>query len=85
MHRNLPGRVLGGVCAALSVQFGWDPTLVRVLLVVSVGVTGGMGLWAYALIWFMTPFEAAAKAPATRLVDWASGLFSRQTVPSSQA
>ena len=83
MHRNLPGRVLGGVCAALSLQLGWDPVLIRVLLVVSIVATGALTLWAYALVWFLTPFDVQGKAPATRLIDWLSNLFSKPSVPSS--
>ena len=83
MHRNLPGRVISGVCAALSLQFGWDPMLVRVLLVTSAALTGGMVLWAYALIWFLTPFEVRGKAPATRLFDWLTNLFSKSTETST--
>ena len=85
MHRNLQGRVLGGVCAALSLQFGWDPVLIRVLAVMSIVVTGALTLWAYALVWFLTPFDVHGKAPATRLVDWLSNLFSRQSVTSTRA
>lgn len=84
MHRNVPGRVLGGVCAALSLQFGWDPVVIRVLLVVSIVATGFLTLWAYALVWFLTPYEAMGKAPATNLVDGLSNLFSRDSVPSSE-
>ena len=85
MHRNLPGRVLGGVCAALSLQFGWDPVLIRVLVVVSVVATGALSLWAYALVWFLTPFDVQGKAPATRLFEALSSLFGKDRVPSSQA
>ena len=84
MHRNISGRVLGGVCAALSLQFGWDPVLIRVLLVTSIVVTGAMTLWAYALIWFLTPFEAQGKAPATKLIDGLSNLFSKNSAPPSE-
>ena len=85
MHRNIPGRVLGGVCAALSIQTGWDPVLVRVLAVVSMALTGSVTFWAYALIWFLTPFDVGTRAPATRLVDWLGNLFGRPSLPSSQA
>lgn len=83
MYRAQPGRVLGGVCAAISLQWGWDPVLVRVLMVVSIVATGFLSLWAYALIWFLTPFEPAGKPPATKLIDGLSNLFSRDGVPSS--
>ena len=83
MYREVPGRVLGGVCAAMSLQWGWDPVLIRVLMVVSIVATGFLSLWAYALIWFLTPFEPAGRAPATKLIDGVSNLFGRDGVPSS--
>ncbi len=86
MHRNVPGRLVGGVCAALAMQFGWDPTVIRVLMVTSVVVTGAMTFWAYLLVWFMTPFDSHGKAPATHLVDWVSNLFGRpSSLPSTRA
>ena len=83
MHRNLPGRVIGGVCAALSLQFGWDPMLIRVLLVAGSAISGGLVLWAYGLTWFLTPFDAHGKAPATRIFDWLSNLFARPSTTST--
>lgn len=84
MHRNHPGRVLGGVCAALALQFGWDPTILRVLLVLTIGVSGTLTLWAYALLWFLTPFEASSRAPATKLVDGLGNLFNKERIPTPQ-
>ncbi len=84
MHRNLPGRVLGGVCAALALQFGWDPMLIRVLLAVSVVATGSLTLWIYAFVWFLTPFDMKGKAPATRFIDWLTTLFSKSSVPVAE-
>lgn len=83
MYREQPGRVLGGVCAALSLQLGWDPVLIRVLFVVSIVATGFLSLWAYALIWFLTPYEPAGRPPATKLIDGISNLFGRDGVSSS--
>jgi phage shock protein PspC (stress-responsive transcriptional regulator) len=85
MHRGVPGRVMGGVCAALSLQLGWDPVLIRVLLVSSIALTGGLALWVYGLVWFLTPFETLGRAPATRLADALSNLFGRSPAPSTPA
>ena len=71
------------VHASLSLQLGWDPVLIRVLFVVSIVATGFLSIWAYALIWFLTPFEPAGRAPATKLIDGVSNLFGRDGVPSS--
>jgi phage shock protein PspC (stress-responsive transcriptional regulator) len=75
LFRGVPGRLVGGVCAALAQHFGWDLTVMRVVLVASLAITGGMGLWVYAGLWLMTPFTVNGQAPATRFVDWLGRVF----------
>jgi phage shock protein PspC (stress-responsive transcriptional regulator) len=75
LSRDVPGRLVGGVAAALSLHLGWDVTLVRVLFVASLAVTGGMSLWGYGLLWVLTPFEAQGRSPAVRVMDWIGRLF----------
>jgi phage shock protein PspC (stress-responsive transcriptional regulator) len=77
MHRGLPGRVLGGVCAALSLQLGWDPVLVRVAFVLSLAFSAGLTFWAYALLWVMTPLEADGVTPLAQAVEWVKSVFTR--------
>ena len=77
MHRNVPGRVAGGVCAALSLQLGWDAVFVRVLFILSLAVTGGAAFWAYALLWVLTPFDADGSTPAKQSAEWVKGVFTR--------
>jgi phage shock protein PspC (stress-responsive transcriptional regulator) len=67
---------MGGVCAALALHFNWDVTVMRVVLMCSVLFTGGLGAWAYAALWVMTPFDREDRAPALRFVDWLGRLFS---------
>jgi phage shock protein PspC (stress-responsive transcriptional regulator) len=76
LYRDVPGRLVGGVCAALALHFNWDVTVMRVVLVASVAVTGGLLAWVYLVLWLMTPFEAGGRAPAHRLVEWVQRLFS---------
>ena len=77
MHRGLPGRVAGGVCAALSLQLGVDPVLVRVLFVLSLALSAGVAFWGYALLWVLTPYEPEGQTPLKREVDWVKGVFTR--------
>jgi phage shock protein PspC (stress-responsive transcriptional regulator) len=77
MHRGVPGRVAGGVCAAISLQLGWDAVLVRVLFVLSLAITGGLTFWGYALLWALTPLEPEGKAPISQAAEWVKGIFSR--------
>ncbi|MEW5738818.1 MAG: PspC domain-containing protein [Myxococcota bacterium] len=85
LYRNVPGRLAGGVCAAMALHFNWDVTLMRVLFVASLAVTGGLVLWVYGLLWFLTPFEARGRSPASRVVDAVSQLFARPTTPQPEA
>ncbi|ESK65802.1 PspC domain protein [Abiotrophia defectiva ATCC 49176] len=43
-----------GVCAGIADYFGIDPTLVRVVWVIS-GLLGGVGLFGYLIAAFIMP------------------------------
>ena len=49
-----------GVCAGLAKYFNVDPTLVRVLWIISVFALG-TGVFAYAVCWFVMPEEGATQ------------------------
>lgn len=48
--------MLGGVAAGLGDYFAVDPTLVRIIFVVSLFL-GGAGVLAYIILWIITPEE----------------------------
>jgi phage shock protein PspC (stress-responsive transcriptional regulator) len=50
------GRIVGGVCAAVARRFGFSPTGVRVLFLVSMLLPGPQIL-AYAVLWIVIPSE----------------------------
>jgi len=79
LHRDVPGKAIGGVCAALSQHFNVDLTLLRVLFIASIAFTGGLVFWVYFATWLMTPFEANGRSPATKAIDWLGNLFSPRT------
>lgn len=85
MHRGVPGRVLGGVCAALSLQLGWDAVLIRVIFVLSLAFSAGLTFWGYALLWVMTPLDSDGKPPLNQGVDWLKNLFSKADVVEAPA
>ena len=70
LTRNSHDRMIGGVCAGIAGRFGLDPTLVRLLFVVSFALPGP-GLLAYLLMWVLLPWDweivedAGAWAPAS--------------------
>ncbi len=76
LYRGGPGKVLTGVCAALATRLGWDPVLVRVAAIVSLFVAGPVVLWAYLVLWVLTPFDERLAAPAVRFTNWLSGTLS---------
>jgi phage shock protein C len=48
---------ISGVCGGIARYFGVDPTLVRVLAVVTACFTFPVGLIAYAVLWAVIPRE----------------------------
>ena len=65
LRRPQSGRLIGGVCAALAHRFGWDVTIVRILVVLSIFLPGPQVL-AYIIGWILIPSEnvAASTVPA---------------------
>ena len=55
LYRNRIDRMLGGVCGGLGSYFGIDPTIVRLIFVISAILTGGLVLLLYVLIWAIVP------------------------------
>ena len=58
--KSRSNRVLFGVAGGLGEYFDMDPVLVRVALVASVLVTGGLGPVAYVLLAIFAPSEPRA-------------------------
>ena len=57
-------RKLGGVCGGVAQYLGIDPTLVRVLWVLSV-LLAGFGVLAYIIMWIVVPEEGSEAALGT--------------------
>ena len=56
LYRSVKDKMLGGVAGGLAEYFGIDPTLVRVLFVISL-LFGGAGIIAYIILWIIVPEE----------------------------
>jgi phage shock protein C len=70
LYRSRQDRMLGGVCGGLGTYLGVDPTLVRIVTVLSLFLPGPQIL-AYLVAWIIVPEEplvapqaAYAAAPA---------------------
>jgi phage shock protein C len=57
MLRPLTNRMIGGVCAALALRYGWSVTRVRLITVLLV-LFYGVGAVAYLAAWFVIPNES---------------------------
>ena len=48
-------RMIAGVCAGLALHYGWDLSLVRVVAVLALFVSGGTAMLAYFAAWIIIP------------------------------
>jgi phage shock protein PspC (stress-responsive transcriptional regulator) len=56
LFRPLTGRMIGGVCAAFALRYGWDVTVTRVITALLIVCTG-VGILAYIAAWIIIPEE----------------------------
>ncbi|MEU9887025.1 PspC domain-containing protein [Sphaerisporangium sp. NPDC051011] len=54
MHRSREHRIIAGVCGGLAESWGWRPTMVRLLFVLSCILPGPQFL-IYLLLWVLIP------------------------------
>ncbi len=57
LRRSRTDRVFSGVCGGIARQYGIDPVLLRILLVVLTVFTGGAFALAYIVAWLVIPDE----------------------------
>ena len=56
LARPRHGKMIAGVCAGLARRFGWSPTTVRLLFVLSCVLPGPQFL-VYLVLWVIMPEE----------------------------
>ena len=61
LYRSRDDRMIAGVCGGVAQHFGWDPTLVRLVVALSVLLPGPQFI-AYVIAWIVIP-EAPVVAP----------------------
>ena len=61
--RSRTDRTCAGVCGGLAEYIDWDPTIVRLLWILALFLSGGMALFAYLVFWIVMP-EAPAYSRA---------------------
>ncbi|ASR04151.1 PspC domain-containing protein [Gordonia rubripertincta] len=62
LTRSRSNAWLGGVCGGIAERWGWDPTLVRVLFVLSMLLPGPQVL-IYLALWIIIPREPTPVIP----------------------
>lgn len=61
LRRDPQAGILGGVCAGIAAQLGFDVALVRIAFV-ALTFAGGIGLVLYALLWALVPVQGGRPA-----------------------
>ncbi len=61
LYRSRTDRKIWGVCGGLAKYFDVDPTIIRVIAVVSIFVTG-LGIIAYIVMAIVVPLESSGVA-----------------------
>jgi signal transduction histidine kinase len=74
LRRPESGRLAGGVAAGLAARLGFDPNVVRLVLVVGTVVTAGFVAICYVLAWLLMPAEGADGNIASRAMTDRRGI-----------
>ena len=61
LYRSRSDRMIWGVCGGLAKYFDMDPTIVRVVVVLSIFL-GSFGIWAYIILAIVVPLEDSKAA-----------------------
>lgn len=59
LYRSPDDRVVSGVCGGLSENYGWDPTLLRVIALLLLIIATPITFVIYIVLWVITPKRTA--------------------------
>ncbi|MCZ6703459.1 MAG: PspC domain-containing protein [Ignavibacteria bacterium] len=65
LYRSRIDRMIGGVAGGLANYFDIDPTIVRVLFVITIFIGGG-GILAYIILWIVVPEDPVLYTPGDK-------------------
>ena len=63
LHRSVTNRTIAGVCAGIGEYANIDPTIVRLMTVLLLFLTGGGIIIAYLIMALIIPEEPARQGP----------------------
>jgi phage shock protein C len=69
LYRSRSDRLLAGVCSGLGDYLGVDPTIVRLVFVLSVFLTFSTSLFVYLVFWLIIPEEPTGTVVDAQVVD----------------
>jgi phage shock protein C len=55
IERPRSPRLIAGVCLGFAIHYGWDVSLVRILSLVFIVATSGLGVLLYLAAWIILP------------------------------
>ena len=62
LMRSYDNKMLGGISGGLAEYFDVDPSVVRILAVISLFVSGGMTILVYIVMWIIIPLNEPGQA-----------------------
>jgi len=57
LYRSFDNKMLGGICGGLAEYFDVDPSVMRILAVISLFISGGMTILVYIVAWIIIPLN----------------------------
>lgn len=54
-YRDVDNQLIGGVGSGIAAYFGWDVTVVRLILLILIFITSGYVIPAYLIVWLIAP------------------------------
>ena len=87
LARSQTDRMIAGVAGGIAAHFDLDPTLVRVMWVITV-IFAGFGVLPYIILWIVLPTEGSpAPSPALGIAEerYARGEISKEELDGLRA
>lgn len=76
LYLSRDNRVIGGVAGGIAEYFEIDPTIVRLIIIVT-ALVAGSGVIAYLIAWIIMPEQPAAHTAAIETVNGTSAVQTR--------
>ncbi len=83
LYRTRIDKMIGGVAGGLAIYFDIDPTIVRVLFVITIFIGGG-GILAYIILWIVVPEDPVLYTPGEKKDDTEKGNAEKSSNTSNE-